>query len=80
MVRGHFVQVATRIAGTDEFDRTVTGFRYMINEERGAGVTIQEVGRIVYDNLEETSWHDLAGQHDLADPMLVEPTICEALA
>jgi hypothetical protein len=80
VVRGHFVQVMTRIAGTDEFDRTITGFRYMVNEERGAGVTIQEVGRIVYDNLDETSWHDLAGKHDLANPMLVEPTLCAALA
>jgi hypothetical protein len=80
VVRGHFVQVATRVGDTNVFDRTITGFRYMIDEERGAGVTIQEVGRIVYDNLEETSWHDLAGQHDLADPLLVEPTICAALA
>jgi hypothetical protein len=79
VVRGHFVQVATRIAGTDEFDRTITGFRYMVNEP-GDGVTIQEVGRIVYDNLDETSWHDVAGQHDLANPMLVEPTLCAALA
>jgi hypothetical protein len=79
VVRGHFVQVMTRIPGTDEFDRTITGFRYMVNEP-GDGVTIQEVGRIVYDNLDETSWHDVAGQHDLADVTLNEPTMCAALA
>ena len=32
VVRGHFVQVHNRVPGTDEFDRTVTGFRYLVNE------------------------------------------------
>jgi len=79
VVRGHFVQVATRIPGTDTFDRTVTGFRYMVNEP-GQGVTIRDVGRIVYDDLTEQTWRDLAGQHDLADSALLDPTFCGAIA
>ena len=79
VVRGHFVQVATRIAGTDVFDRTVTGFRYMVNEP-GEGVTTRDVGRIVYDDLTEQTWSSLAGQHDVADSALLEPTFCAAIA
>lgn len=65
-VRGHFVQVANRIPGTNEFTRTVTGFRYLVNKP-GEGAVIRDVGRIVYDNLDESSWRDLAGQHDFPD-------------
>ena len=78
-VRGHFVQVANRIPGTDEFTRTVTGFRYLVNEP-GEGVVVRDVGRIVYDDLDESSWRDLAGQHDFADGMIIEPTLCAAIA
>lgn len=53
-VRGHFVQVAHRIPGTNEFTRTVTGFRYLVNKP-GQGAVIRDVGRIVYDNLDESS-------------------------
>jgi hypothetical protein len=78
-VRGHFVQVANRIPGTDEFTRTVTGFRYLVNKP-GEGAVIRDVGRIVYDNLDESSWRDLAGQHDFADGLIIEPTLCAAIA
>ena len=79
VVRGHFVQVHNRIPGTDEFDRTVTGFRYLVNVP-GEGVTIKDAGRIVYEDLNESTWRDLAGRHDFADGTLVEPTLCAALA
>ena len=79
VVRGHFVQVHNRIPGTDEFDRTVTGFRYMVNQP-GAGVTIKDAGRIVYEDLNESTWRDLAGRHDFADGALIGPTLCAALA
>jgi len=46
----------------------VTGFRYLVNEP-GKGVTIRDVGRIVYNNLDESSWRDLAGQHEFANTM-----------
>ena len=52
---------------------------YLVNEP-GEGVTIRDVGRIVYNNLDESSWRDLAGQHDLANTMLVEPTLGAAIA
>ena len=79
VVRAHFVQVHNRIPGTDEFDRTVTGFRYMVNEP-GPGVTIKDAGRIVYEDLNESTWRDLAGRHDFADGALIGPTLCAALA
>lgn len=79
VVRGHFVQVATRIPGTDTFDRTVTGFRYLVNEP-GEGVTIRDVGRIVYDDLTEQTWSSVSGQHDFASSALLEPTFCAAIA
>jgi len=79
VVRGHFVQVHNRVPGTDEFDRTVTGFRYLVNEP-GKGVTIKDAGRIVYEDLNESTWRDLAGRHDFADGSLIAPTLCAALA
>ena len=69
----------TAIPGTDEFDRTVTGFRYLVNEP-GEGVTIKDAGRIVYEDLNESTWRDLAGRHDFADGSLIAPTLCAALA
>jgi len=78
VVRAHFVQEHHRIAGTDEFDRTVTGFRYMVNEP-GEGVIIKDAGRIVYEDLNESTWRDLAGRHDFAGGSLVDPTLCAAL-
>ena len=77
-IRGHFVQRHDRIPGTDEFNRTVTGFRYIINQP-GSGAVIKEVGRVTYDNLDETSWSFLAGQHDWVDQALIEPGICDLL-
>ena len=49
-------------------------------DEPGEGVTIRDVGRIVYDDLTEQSWSSVAGQHDLADGALIEPTFCAAIA
>lgn len=77
-VRGHFTQFHERIPGTDTFDRTITGFRYIVNQP-GSGAVVQEVGRVVYDDLEETSWSFLAGQHDWVDGSLIEPGICDLL-
>lgn len=78
-IRGRFQQFYDPIPGTDEATVTVTGFRYIVNEP-GSGVTIQEVGRIVYEDFSETTWQAIAGQHDLAVGDMVEPAICEALA
>jgi hypothetical protein len=77
-VRGHFTQFHERVPGTDTFDRTVTGFRYIVNQP-GSGAVVREVGRVVYDDLDETSWSFLAGQHDWVDGALIEPGICDLL-
>ena len=34
------------------FTKTITGFRYLV-DELGTGVTIRDVGRIVYGDLDE---------------------------
>jgi uncharacterized protein YlzI (FlbEa/FlbD family) len=64
VVRGEFQEIIERIPGTDDFTKTITGFRYLINEP-GAGVVAQEVGRIVYGDLEQTIALWQAGKHDL---------------
>ncbi len=64
VIRGEFQEIIERIPGTDEFTKTISGFRYLVNEP-GAGVTVQEVGRIVYGDLEQTIALWQAGKHDL---------------
>jgi len=77
VLRGHFTVTFNRV-GTDTFTRTITGFRYMVNE-RGSGVTLQEVGRIVYAPDQQTVLA-IAGQHDLIDDSAVEPALCALVA
>jgi hypothetical protein len=79
VVRGEFQEVITPIAGTDEFTKTITGFRYMVTEP-GSGATIREVGRITYGELEQTIVLWQAGRHDLAFDAAFQPTFCAALA
>lgn len=78
VVRGQFKQTYNRVGDTDVFDVTITGFRYMVNEP-GAGVTVQEVGRIVYSDFTEEDVVSMAGQHDLYDGRTVGPTFCDAI-
>ena len=54
----------TRVPGTDEFTLTIVGHRYMVNQP-GLGVTVQEVGRIIYADPSEETILAMAGQHDL---------------
>jgi len=77
-VRGEFQQTYTPDLATGQVTVAIRGFRYLVNEP-GSGVSVQEVGRIVYDGLDETDVVTMAGQHDLADPSLIEPTFCDAL-
>ena len=51
----------------------------MVNEP-GVGVTIRDVGRITYGDLEQTIVLWQAGEHDLALDAAFEPTFCSALA
>lgn len=78
IVRGEFQQTYTPDVQADTVTVAIRGFRYMVNQP-GSGVTVQEVGRIVYDDLDETTVVAMAGKHDLADPALIEPTFCAAL-
>ncbi len=77
VVRGEFQEIIERIPGTDEFTKSITGFRYLINDP-GAGVIFQEVGRIVYGDLEQTILLWQAGQHEGVDVDL--ETFCDFLA
>jgi hypothetical protein len=78
-VRGNFQQTYTPDPDGETVTVAIRGFRYLVNEP-GSGVIVTEVGKIVYDDLDETTSIFQAGQHDLADPSLIEPTFCEALS
>jgi hypothetical protein len=78
VVRGEFDETMTPIPGTDEATKTIVGFRYMVDEP-GVGVTIRDVGRIVYGDFEQTILLWQAGEHDLALDSSIEPTFCAAL-
>jgi hypothetical protein len=77
--RGEFNEFIERIPGTDEFTKSIVGFRYFVNEA-GDGVTIRDVGRISYADLEQTIVLWQAGKHELALDEALEPTFCGALA
>jgi hypothetical protein len=79
VVRGEFQETNVPIAGTDEFTKTITGFRYIVDEP-GTGVTIRDVGRIVYGDLEQTVLLWEAGQHDLVFDRQLDGVFCGALA
>jgi hypothetical protein len=78
-VRGEFQQTYTWIPERDEYTVTVVGHRYLVNEP-GSGVTVQEVGRIVYADPSEETVLTMAGQHDLAQAARIEPVFCGRLA
>jgi hypothetical protein len=79
IVRGEFQQTYTPVPGTDQITVTIRGFRYLVNEP-SYGVTVQEVGRIVYGEPTEETILFLAGKHDAADSSQVEAVFCAALA
>jgi hypothetical protein len=76
VVRGMFQEFIERIPGTDEFTKEIVGFRYLVNEP-GVGVTIRDVGRIVYGDLDQTIVLRQAGKHDLAYWEAYESVFCE---
>ncbi len=79
VVRAAFEERIVRIPGTDEYTKTITGFRYLVNEP-GAGVTIRDVGRIVYGDLDQSIVLWQAGEHNLALDDQFEALFCAALA
>ena len=78
VVRGEFNERVDYDAATDTWLKTITGFRYMVNVP-GTGVTIRDVGRILYGDLEQTIVLWEAGEHDLALDEQFWGTFCGAL-
>ena len=78
-IRGHFVMSHQLIPDSADFAVTVRGFRYLVNVP-GSGATVQEVGRITYEDAALEVALAQAGQHDLPAGSLVEPGLCSALA
>jgi hypothetical protein len=74
--RGVFEQMFVRIDGTDEFTHQLVGFRFMATRA-GEGLLMQDVGRIVYSQNEESILF-LAGQHHVDDSDIT--FICQFLA
>jgi hypothetical protein len=79
VVRGHFDETMVPIPGTDEATKTITGFRYMVNEP-GSGVTVADVGRIVYGDFEQTLLLSEAGRHDAVTDQAISDALCAAVA
>jgi hypothetical protein len=79
VVRGEFQETIVPDPSTGDFIKTITGFRYLVNEP-GAGVTVRDVGRITYGDLEQTIVLWEAGHHDLAFDAQIEAAFCGALA
>jgi len=63
-VRGIFQESIERIPGTDQYTKEISGFRYLVNQP-GQGVMIQEVGRVIYGDLDQTTVLFQAGKHQL---------------
>ena len=78
VVRGEFKEHVDHIAGTDMWEKTVTGFRYLVNVP-GVGLTIRDVGRITYGDLEQTIVLAESGHHDLAYDADFQDIFCGAL-
>jgi hypothetical protein len=79
VVRGEFQETIERIGDTDEYTKTITGFRYLVNEP-ATGVTVRDVGRIVYGDLEQTVLLWEAGKHELVFEADIDTVFCAALA
>jgi hypothetical protein len=78
VVRAEFDETMVPIPGTDEATKTIVGFRYMVNEP-GAGVTVRDVGRIVYGDFEQTILLWEAGKHDATSDAALGASLCGAL-
>ena len=78
VVRGEFNEHVDHIAGTDMWEKTVTGFRYLVNVP-GVGLNIRDVGRITYGDLEQTIVLAESGHHDLAYDADFQEIFCGAL-
>jgi hypothetical protein len=78
VVRGEFQEHVTYDATTDTWLKTITGHRYFVNEP-GSGVTVRDVGRIQYGDLEQTVLLWQAGKHDIEWDANLQPLFCDRL-
>ncbi|MEO7421347.1 MAG: hypothetical protein ABIU87_03000 [Ornithinibacter sp.] len=79
VMAGHYIQVANRVPRTNKFHRTVTRSQSPVSEPRNGAAT-KDAGRTLNDeDVEDSTWSDLTGQHHFADAALTEPTPCTAI-
>ncbi len=79
VVAGEFQEIIERVPGTDEFTKSISGFRYLITDP-GVGIRFRDVGRIVYGDLQQTIVLWEAGKHDFAYDDSIGPNLCSLLA
>ena len=76
--RGEFQETLTPIPGTDQFEKSISGYRYFVNVP-GEGVVLRDVGRIQYGDLEQTILLWKAGKHDIEYDANLQPLFCGLL-
>jgi len=76
--RGEFQETLTPIPGTDQFEKSISGYRYFVNVS-GEGVALRDVGRITYGDLEQTMLLWKAGKHDIEYDANLQPLFCGLL-
>jgi len=76
--RGEFQETLTPIPGTDQFEKSISGYRYFVNAP-GEGVVLRDVGRIRYGDLEQTILLWKAGKHDIEYDANLQPLFCDLL-
>jgi hypothetical protein len=76
--RGEFQETITPIPGTDQFEKSISGYRYFVNVP-GEGVVLRDVGRITYGDLEQTILLWKAGKHDIEYDANLQPLFCGLL-
>jgi hypothetical protein len=76
--RGEFQETITPIPGTDQAEKSISGYRYFVNVP-GEGVVLRDVGRIQYGDLEQTILLWQAGKHDIEYDANLEPLFCGLL-
>ena len=77
--RGEFQETLTPIPGTDQWEKSISGYRYFVNVP-GEGVVLRDVGRIKYGDLEQTILLWKAGKHDIEYDANLQPLFCGLLA
>jgi len=76
--RGEFQETITPVPGTDQAEKSISGYRYFVNVP-GEGVVLRDVGRIQYGDLEQTILLWQAGKHDIEYDANLEPLFCGLL-